>query len=105
MPYVIGQRCLGEVYAACVAVCPCDCIHPGEHQGQRFMVIDPEHCINCSLCLPECPVDAIFASPDEDPEYARINAELAPSWKGNAPVTPRPANDPPLLPTNVNRFL
>lgn len=104
MSYVIGQRCLGEVYAACVAVCPCNCIYPGEHQGRPFMVIDPEKCILCGLCLPECPVDAILTSEEEDPEYARINADLAPLWNANPVIATRPANDPPSLPTNVNQF-
>lgn len=50
-------------------------------------------------------MDAILSSTDDDPEYAQINAELAPTWKANPPVTPRPSTDPPRLPTNVNRFL
>ena len=41
MPYVINEKCLGERYASCVAVCPVDCIYPGEYKGEEFMVIDP----------------------------------------------------------------
>ncbi len=65
MSYVIIEKCLGERYAVCATVCPVECIHPGDYKGQEFMIIDPEVCINCGLCLPECPVGAIVASEDE----------------------------------------
>lgn len=95
MAYVITGKCLGERYATCAEVCPVDCIHPGEYNGEVFMVIDPDDCIDCGVCQPECPIDAIVDSPDEAPEWAKINAELAPSFKANPKVEPRPANDPP----------
>ena len=47
MSYVIDEKCLGERYASCVAVCPVDCIYPGDYNGEEFMVIDPEVCITC----------------------------------------------------------
>lgn len=95
MSYVIKEDCLGERYATCVDVCPVNCIYPGEYKNEVFMVIDPEICIDCGACLPECPVEAIVASEDEAPDWAKINAELSPMFKDNAPVEPRPANDPP----------
>lgn len=95
MSYVITEKCLGEQYAACVAVCPVDCIHPGDYKGEPFMIIDPDDCINCGACLPECPIDAIVDNEEADPAYAEINKELAPTFKNNAPVEPRPVNDPP----------
>src|SRR5690349_11061677 len=95
MPHVITEKCLGERYALCVSVCPVDCIHPGEYKGESFMVIDPLTCIDCGLCLPECPVTAIVSKIETDPEYTRINAELAPAFSKNAKVTPRPANEAP----------
>ena len=95
MTYVITEKCLGEQYASCVAVCPVDCIHPGDYKGEPFMIIDPNDCINCGACLPECPIDAIVESEEISPEWAKINAELTPGFKGNAPVEPRPSNDPP----------
>jgi ferredoxin len=95
MPYVITEKCLGEVYAQCVDVCPVSCIHPGDYKGQPFMVIDPQECTECSSCFSACPIAAIVESPDQDPAYAKINAELAPSFKNNPPVPVRPANDPP----------
>ena len=95
MPYVIVNKCLGERYAACVDVCPVECIYPGEYEGQEFMVIDPEVCIDCGACLPECPIGAIVDSDDEDPEYAKINADLSPAFKDNPAAPLRPSNDPP----------
>jgi len=102
MAYVITEKCLGERYATCVEVCPVDCIHPGEYQGEEFMVIDPDACIDCSLCLPECPIDAIVESEDDDPEWAEINRKLAldEGWNENEPVEARPRNDPPRKPGN-----
>lgn len=101
MSYVITDKCLGERYATCVAVCPVDCIHPGEYQGEEFMIIDPEVCIDCSLCLPECPIGAIVETEAESPEWARINAELTPIFKDAPKVEERPRNDPPRKPGNT----
>ena len=100
MPYVITEKCLGERYASCVAVCPVDCIHPGDYKGEQFMVIDPDTCIDCGQCLPECPINAIVASVDEAVEYAKINAELTATFKENAKVEERPKSDPPKKSTN-----
>ena len=94
MPYVINQECLGEQYADCVDVCPVNCIYPGDYKGEKFMVIDPDICIDCGACLPECPVEAIVASLDEAPEWGKVNAEMSPLCKNNPAVTPRPSNDP-----------
>ena len=100
MPYVITDKCLGERYASCVAVCPVDCIHPGDYKGEEFMIIDPETCIDCGQCLPECPINAIVATVDESPEWAKINAELTPSYKNNPKVPERSKSDPPRKPGN-----
>ncbi len=76
MPYVIADPCVGVKDKSCVAVCPVDCIHGGENDTQLF--IDPAECIDCGLCEPECPVDAIFME-DEVPEqwksFIQINAD------------------------------
>jgi ferredoxin len=66
MPYVIAEPCIGVKDKSCVAVCPVDCIHEGEDQ----LFIDPSECIDCGLCEPECPVDAIF-----------MEDELPAQWK------------------------
>ena len=113
MSSVITEKCLGERYGDCVEVCPVDCIYPGEYQAEGwdapavFMVIDPELCIDCSLCKPACPIDAIVETEDEDPKYAEINAELSPEWADNEPLTPeqiRPRDDPPRRP-DVNEIV
>jgi NAD-dependent dihydropyrimidine dehydrogenase PreA subunit len=76
MPYVIAEPCIGVKDKSCVAVCPVDCIHEADDQ----LYIDPSECIDCGLCEPECPVDAIFME-DEVPEqwkqFIQINVDLA----------------------------
>ena len=76
MTHVVTDNCIKCKYTDCVEVCPVDCFH----EGPNFLVIDPEECIDCTLCIPECPVDAIYPD-DEVPEdqqvYFRINEELA----------------------------
>ena len=101
MAYVIDERCLGERYATCAAVCPVDCIWPGEYQGSEFMIIDPEVCIDCGLCMPECPIGAILESADQSPEWAGINRQLAPAFIGHPPAPERPRDDPPRKPGNT----
>ena len=115
MSYVITEKCLGERYATCVEVCPVDCIHPGEYQAEGwkevevFMVIDPDACIDCSLCKPECPIDAIVETEEEDEAYAVINRTLAldDGWTEHEPVDSdgvRPRDDPPRRP-DVNEIV
>lgn len=75
MPYVIAEPCVGVKDKSCVAVCPVDCIH----EGEEMLYIDPNECIDCGLCEPECPVDAIFMEdelPDQWKDYAQKNAEF-----------------------------
>lgn len=104
MTFVITQKCLGERYAECAQVCPVDCIHPIEHDGKPMMIIDPDICINCGVCVPECPIGAIVASADEAPEDAALNARLAPAAveyeKAHGKAQQRPPNDPPRRPDN-----
>lgn len=79
MTYVVTDNCVKCKYTDCVAVCPVDCFH----EGPNFLAIDPNRCIDCNLCMPACPADAIF--PDNElPEgmevYVEINAELSEKW-------------------------
>ena len=79
MTYVVTESCIKCKYTDCVEVCPVDCFR----EGPNFLVIDPEECIDCTLCVPECPVGAIFAEDDLPPEQAQflaINADLARKW-------------------------
>lgn len=85
MAYVVTEACIRCKYTDCVTVCPVDCFH----EGPNFLVIDPDECIDCMLCVPECPVDAIYADDDvpaDQRHFIALNAELAanPKWK---PIT------------------
>ena len=82
MAHVITEPCIGTKDTACVEVCPVDCIHPtkkeGDHGVQQQLYIDPDTCIDCGLCVDECPVQAIFPQDDVPAEwkkYIQINAD------------------------------
>ena len=79
MTFVVTESCIKCKYTDCVEVCPVDCFY----EGPNFLVINPEECIDCALCEPECPVDAIRAQDDLKPEeekFLEINAKLAKLW-------------------------
>ena len=79
MTFVVTENCIKCKYTDCVEVCPVDCFH----EGPNFLVIDPDECIDCSLCEPECPANAIFAEddlPDEQQHFLDLNAELSRNW-------------------------
>ena len=72
MTYIIAEPCIDIKDRSCVDVCPVDCIH----EADRILVIDPEECIDCGACEPECPVEAIFpedALPDKWNAFVEIN--------------------------------
>ncbi|HEY1167906.1 MAG TPA: ferredoxin family protein [Candidatus Limnocylindrales bacterium] len=76
MTYVIAEPCVDTKDTACVSVCPVDCIHY-DGDADRTLYIDPNECIDCGACEPECPVNAIFtedALPAEWVAYTEINA-------------------------------
>ena len=80
MTYVVTETCIKCKYTDCVDVCPVDCFR----EGPNMLVIDPEECIDCTLCVAECPVEAIYAEDDVPPEqrpFTALNAELAKLWK------------------------
>lgn len=74
MPHIIAEPCVSTKDTACVAVCPVDCIHPtsdeAEFEGAEQLYIDPDTCIDCGLCVDECPVKAIFPEEDLPEEWA-----------------------------------
>lgn len=79
MTYVVAENCIKCKYTDCVEVCPVDCFH----EGPNFLVIDPEECIDCNLCVAECPAEAIFPEddvPDAQRHFIALNAELAKRW-------------------------
>jgi ferredoxin len=73
MAFVIALPCIGVKDTACVIVCPADCIHPTKDESNfaaaEMLYIDPEHCIDCGLCVDECPVKAIFQQDDLPTEW------------------------------------
>lgn len=77
MAFVVCEPCVDCKYTDCVEVCPVDCFH----EGERMLYIDPETCIDCEQCVPECPVEAIFRDedvPEQWQSYIALNAEKAP---------------------------
>ncbi|MDA3921054.1 MAG: ferredoxin family protein [Salinisphaera sp.] len=79
MTFVVIENCIKCKYTDCVEVCPVDCFH----EGPNFLAIDPEECIDCTLCEPECPVEAILSEddlPEDQADFLALNAELAAQW-------------------------
>ena len=75
MTFVVTEACIKCKYTDCVEVCPVDCFY----EGPDFLVIHPDECIDCALCEPECPIDAILSEdelPDDQIEFIEINARL-----------------------------
>jgi len=90
MTFVVTENCIKCKYTDCVEVCPVDCFH----EGPNFLVIDPEECIDCTLCEPECPAEAIFPEddlPDGQEHFIQLNAELTLIW----PVITEQKDPPP----------
>ena len=94
MTWLVGEQCINCKLGDCVEVCPVDCFH----EGPNMLVIDPDECIDCALCEPECPIDAIFAD-DEIPEgqekFLGLNKELSQIWPViyKNPIPPDDADD------------
>lgn len=85
MTFVVTESCIQCKYTDCVEVCPMDCFL----EGSNFLVINPDECIDCSMCVAECPVDAIVGEneiADAQRDFIALNARLAkhPDWK---PIT------------------
>ncbi|NYT44103.1 ferredoxin family protein [Alcaligenaceae bacterium] len=76
MPYVVTEACIQCKYTDCVSVCPMDCFM----EGPNFLVIKPDECIDCSICVPECPVGAIVSDhdiPDDQAHFIELNRKLS----------------------------
>ena len=92
MTHVVSESCIRCKYTDCVDVCPVDCFR----EGPNMLVIDPDECIDCAVCIPECPVNAIYAEEDlpaNQLAFIKLNAELAlaDGWKS---ITKRKAPPP-----------
>jgi ferredoxin len=80
MTYVVTEACIKCKYTDCVDVCPVDCFR----EGPNFLTIDPDECIDCAVCVPECPVNAIYAEddvPGDQQAFIKLNTELSRQWK------------------------
>ncbi|MCE3239463.1 MAG: Ferredoxin 1 [Gammaproteobacteria bacterium] len=79
MTFVVTEQCIKCKYTDCVEVCPVDCFY----EGPNFLAINPDECIDCALCVPECPVNAIYSEddlPGHYQSYLQLNKELAEKW-------------------------
>ncbi len=83
MTHVVTEPCIKCKYTDCVDVCPVDCFR----EGPNFLAIEPDECIDCAVCIPECPVNAIYAEedvPEDQRQFIKLNAELSRTW---SPIT------------------
>ena len=79
MTYFVNENCIKCKYLDCVEVCPVDCFY----EGPNMLAINPDECIDCALCEPECPVEAIFSEDEVPPDqisFIELNAELCTEW-------------------------
>ena len=91
MTFVVTESCIKCKYTDCVDVCPVDAFR----EGGNMLVIDPDECIDCAVCVPECPVGAIFAEEDvpaDQQDFIAENAALARKWPVIARIKPAPAD-------------
>lgn len=91
MTFVVTEKCIRCKYTDCVEVCPVDCFY----EGPNFLVINPDECIDCALCEPECPINAIYSEddlPEAYKEYLPINRDYAAKWP-NITATKAPLED------------
>ena len=91
MTHIVSESCIRCKYTDCVDVCPVDCFR----EGPNMLVIDPDECIDCAVCIPECPVNAIYAEEDvpaDQIKFIAINVELsrAAGWKSITKRKPAP---------------
>ena len=93
MTFVVGEDCIKCKHTDCVEVCPVDCFY----EGPNFLVIHPDEFIDCALCGPECPIDAIFSEdelPADQENFLELNAELAEIWPNITEKKDPPADAP-----------
>jgi ferredoxin len=77
MTYVVTDNCIKCKYTDCVEVCPVDCFY----EGKNMLVINPDECIDCGVCEPECPAEAIQPESDSNLKWVEINREYSTKWQ------------------------
>ena len=87
MTYVVDEKCIKCKHMDCVEVCPVDCFY----EGENMLVINPDECIDCGVCEPECPAEAIVPDGDSDEKWVNLNEEYSSKWpnivrKGEPPA-------------------
>ena len=91
MPFVVTENCIKCKYTDCVEVCPVDCFY----EGPNFLVIHPDECIDCALCEPQCPANAIYSEdelPEDQIQFIELNAELAEVWPNITELKEKPTD-------------
>ncbi|WBX99915.1 ferredoxin family protein [Ramlibacter tataouinensis] len=88
MSYVVTEACIRCKYTDCVAICPVDAFR----EGQTMLVIDPETCIDCGVCEPQCPVGAIAFDMQADPHWRELNRTYSRTWPAIRSPRPPPAD-------------
>jgi len=91
MTHVVTESCIKCKYTDCVDVCPVDCFR----EGPNMLSIDPDECIDCAVCIPECPVNAIYAEedlPEDQRDFISLNVELSRGWPSITRMKPAPAD-------------
>ncbi len=91
MTFVVTESCIRCKYMDCVEVCPVNCFY----EGPNFLAINPDECIDCALCEPECPVNAIYAEdelPQGQEDFLRLNRELSDKWPNIDHMKPAPVD-------------
>lgn len=76
MAYVVTDACIACKYTDCVEVCPVDCFY----EGENMLVINPDECIDCGVCEPECPVEAIVPESEEVADWLELNRKYSEEW-------------------------
>lgn len=105
MTYVVTESCIKCKYTDCVDVCPVDCFKV----GPNFLIIDPSECIDCAVCVTECPVNAIYSEedvPKDQLDFIQINRDLSLLWPNiTKKIAPLPSADEWSLIKNKRQFL
>jgi len=100
MTFVVTDNCIRCKYMDCVEVCPVDCFY----EGDNMLVIHPDECIDCGVCEPECPAEAIKADSESGLEkWLKLNADYAPRWP-NITIKREPPADAKEFDGKPNKF-